>query len=70
VADKKYRVTVMVEKYQTASDNEIVMEHNVSYDDFKTSNRLFVWLVGCINQFKRENEYDETKQASLFTKRK
>jgi len=64
--EKKYRVSIIVEKYRTASDNEIVTEHNVSYDDFKTSNRLFVWLVGCINQFQRENEHENEKQAKLF----
>lgn len=68
--DTKYRVTLMIEKYAGKSDTEIVTEMSISYDDYKTSNRLFVWLVQCLNQFKRENEYVQEKQSSLFDQKK
>jgi len=64
--ENKYRVTILLEKYAGASDSEIIMEHNVSHDDFKTSNRLFVWLVGSVGQFKKENDYEQEKQGGLF----
>lgn len=67
--DKKYRVTILLEKYQDRNNNEIIMEHNVSFDDFKTSNRMFVGLVGHFSNLKKEMEeyaQQKEKQQDLF----
>lgn len=66
----KYRMMLIIEKDDSKDEPEIVHEYSLTYDDFKTANRLFVWLVGCIHQFKRENDYDETKQRNLFNGKK
>ena len=57
--ETKYRVSILVEKLtknDMTQQNEVIMEHNTSYDDFKTSNRLFIWLVKSLSEFKMENE--------------
>lgn len=68
--EKKYRVSILIEK-DKGSSSEIVKEYNVSFDDYKNSQRLFGSLVEVAQNSEKaeeiKNEQNE-KQQSLFNK--